>query len=425
MPAVAFHTEWEMERCDLLIIIRRLWANLLSSVDHAVHWRSHLTAKEVNWFTGRRCEANINKLILTMPVLIFVLGISALWRAFARGVSAVPWEGVATAIAIAIALVVLLVSLSLVRRSVKRPIAVQLPTRFLYGAWLLVACSVAALWAVRIQADPGADAIFYILIVAIAALPTLTIVEAGALYGACTLIALFAMAYARAPVIHYARYIALLAVSLFFSQLFFYNYMAMQIGRLRLQVSSESDTLTGLKNRRGLMNWLNEHRALIDNRASRVACGFLDIDKFKMYNDTFGHIEGDTCLKAVSGAIAAYFEEHSAAVCRFGGEEIVVIAIGVTQEQAKEHYQNASRAIADLRIIAPENGISPYVTVSIGVCCAWLKSVEEVWDLIDATDEALYAAKENGRNRIECTTYVPKRRKQNRESGIAYTNSEQ
>lgn len=395
----------------MLIILNRLILNLISSVDHAVHWKRHLSPKEAAWLMDRRSEANLNKLMLTCPALAIWLIAPLLWRASAQGGALPLAEGIWTSIAVLATVVVLSLALHIVKRSLRKPVEQRTQIRMLFSAWFVLACLAALLWQARLISDPTNFVFLHVLLIIVAAIPTLTIIEAGILYGALAAIEGFALYSIGAPFSHYLLYAALTLVSLFFNQLFFYNYLAMQIGRLRLKVSSESDALTGLYNRRGLMEWLNARRKRIDNRASRMACGFIDIDKFKMYNDTFGHIEGDACLKAVSALISDYFEPHAAAVCRFGGEEIVVIFIGAAPEQVRVHFENMARALADLRIPAPENGISEYVTVSIGLCCAWLKDVEEVWDLIDATDEALYAAKENGRNRIEVTQYIPKRRK--------------
>lgn len=154
------------------------------------------------------------------------------------------------------------------------------------------------------------------------------------------------------------------------------------------------DYLTGLYNRRYM---INAGRQLVANRnrghASFVVA-MLDIDYFKKVNDTYGHEAGDLVLKAVSDTLASEFRQTDI-VGRMGGEEFCVIAVSLAPEKRMEVFDRLRRAIEDLRVNIGDQEIR--VTISIGVCTEPLPTLE---DMINSADALLYAAKEGGRNRI-------------------------
>lgn len=154
----------------------------------------------------------------------------------------------------------------------------------------------------------------------------------------------------------------------------------------QLNKSATTDQLTGLGNRHLFMSILGQLP-----RTARIALLMIDIDRFKVLNDTLGHSAGDMCLVAVAKAIERRIEGRAHAM-RFGGEEFVVCAPDLDLAAAEELAEQIRRDVASAPICT-----SLTVTVSAGVA---LGPIEEVERLLREADDALYRAKADGRNRV-------------------------
>jgi diguanylate cyclase (GGDEF)-like protein len=126
----------------------------------------------------------------------------------------------------------------------------------------------------------------------------------------------------------------------------------------------------------------------------------LDVDLFKQFNDLYGHLAGDDCLKRVAETLKTTIQRESDLVARYGGEEFVVLLPSTNPEGAARVAENLLSAIRDLRI---EHAGSPHrvLTVSIGLasCCNRTAPIDRS-RLLEQVDAALYAAKRAGRNRL-------------------------
>ena len=162
---------------------------------------------------------------------------------------------------------------------------------------------------------------------------------------------------------------------------------------------SYTDDLTGIYNHRFFIQQLTLEVERQKRYASPLALLMIDIDYFKHYNDTNGHLAGDQVLKAIAILIQRGVR-HSDIVARYGGEEFSAILINAGKEKAFEIAERVRRMVADTRI--PNEGAQPNrnLTVSIGVA-TFSPSVSTLTDLIREADHALYRAKKAGRNRIE------------------------
>jgi diguanylate cyclase (GGDEF)-like protein len=176
------------------------------------------------------------------------------------------------------------------------------------------------------------------------------------------------------------------------------------LSRLRDQLRREGaeevakrDTLTGLSNRRQLAETVEELWA--GEAAATAAVIMLDIDHFKRFNDSYGHIAGDTCLKRVAAAVASELRSNSDLAVRYGGEEFLVLMPDAELSTAIRIAERIRRHIEDLAI--PHDGIGQLgvVTVSLGVI-AGPTAVHDFVELVAAADAALYAAKRGGRNQV-------------------------
>lgn len=172
--------------------------------------------------------------------------------------------------------------------------------------------------------------------------------------------------------------------------------------RLCAQVFEELsiiDPLTGLGNRRALEQWVNTQRKANVNRPVSVVIA--DIDYFKTYNDTFGHLAGDDCLRRVSGLLASEARKTGDRVCRFGGEEFIVFLIDTNMQTAIAVAERMRREIAAKRIPHRTPTGSNNVTASFGIATGELTEDFDLNALIEEADGALYKAKQHGRNRVE------------------------
>ena len=160
-----------------------------------------------------------------------------------------------------------------------------------------------------------------------------------------------------------------------------------------------SDFLTGVRNRRGFDLVFETAWNGARKNGGKLTLYMIDIDNFKNYNDLYGHVEGDKCLKAVAEAIADAMRKGDC-VARYGGEEFAVL---VSDTERLNEEMIAKRILASVasKGIAHGDSVAPYVTVSIG-CADCIPSEGDLscTGLIQMADRALYRAKEDGRNRI-------------------------
>jgi diguanylate cyclase (GGDEF)-like protein len=168
----------------------------------------------------------------------------------------------------------------------------------------------------------------------------------------------------------------------------------------QLQILSVTDSLTGIANRRYFDNIMIKEwrRAVRDHK--ELSLIMVDIDHFKQYNDFYGHIQGDTCLKKVVTALKKAIKRSADMIARYGGEEFVALLPSTDSEGAKKiavAMQKATHRMKEEHIKSPVDKI---VTVSIGIATSLPKKDGKWETLIDAADNALYQAKSLGRDQI-------------------------
>ena len=166
-----------------------------------------------------------------------------------------------------------------------------------------------------------------------------------------------------------------------------------------LREIAQRDGLTGLFNRRCLDEVLHTELLRAAREKKPLSMLLVDVDHFKSFNDTHGHLAGDTCLRHVAGTIAACVARPADLVARFGGEEFAVLLPGTETAGAQQVAEHVKSAIA-----AQHHDDVGDVTVSIGVATLWPQAATAAEDLIASADHALYAAKAAGRNRVEIAT---------------------
>ena len=162
-----------------------------------------------------------------------------------------------------------------------------------------------------------------------------------------------------------------------------------------LEGEAHTDTLTGLPNRRRFDEEFARAFGSAIRRSSPIGVAIIDIDRFKNYNDSFGHQAGDEALRRIGEAIAESVERSGDFAARYGGEEFVVILEDTTLAGAAGVGERIRNAVLDAGIRAPAGGL---LSVSVGVAARLPGSTGEA--LLRQADAALYDAKNAGRNRV-------------------------
>jgi len=161
------------------------------------------------------------------------------------------------------------------------------------------------------------------------------------------------------------------------------------------------DGLTGVANRRHFEEVLNNEWKRALRRNMPLSLLMIDIDFFKLYNDTCGHLAGDECLKKVAKKIKANLKRAGDLAARYGGEEFAVILPDTDARGAAVVAERIRQGIVNLKIIHPASHVSKYVTVSLGGAAVIPSPNSSPQQLISVADKALYQAKQGGRNRVE------------------------
>lgn len=191
-----------------------------------------------------------------------------------------------------------------------------------------------------------------------------------------------------------------------------FDTMATALGEARAQLEKLAtiDSLLGIANRRKFdevfdKEWLRARRA-----REPLTLLMIDLDRFKSYNDRYGHPAGDECLQRVVKAVDRALRRPGDLLARYGGEELVCVLAETDLEGAIVVSESIRATVYEENIIH-EDGVDGRVTVSIGLAVAVPDATMTAEHLLDAADRALYAAKDAGRNRVESTALRPELRR--------------
>lgn len=164
---------------------------------------------------------------------------------------------------------------------------------------------------------------------------------------------------------------------------------------------AERDGLTGLYNRRSYDEYIERIWRQSKREQQQLTIMLIDIDHFKAFNDCYGHQAGDDALKEVANVISLSAQRPLDFAARFGGEEFALILYGPAREYGRELPNQLREAVRDLKIVHDESPTDQYLTVSIGVAMVHPDAKRSMAGAIQMADEALYEAKEDGRNRVK------------------------
>jgi diguanylate cyclase (GGDEF)-like protein len=198
------------------------------------------------------------------------------------------------------------------------------------------------------------------------------------------------------PVGFGAMYVGIIFVNLmgayFADKMYFKDYL--------LYCLSNCDELTGVYNRRYLEKKLRKEWKTCYEEKKAISCCLIDIDFFKNFNDTYGHLRGDVILKKVSATLTKSIEGTGYFVARYGGEEFIIILKNRNTKESLVFAEKIRMALEGLKIQHGASTISAYLTLSIGVSSIIPADDFKYEELINQADIALYQAKNAGRNKV-------------------------
>ncbi|MBD1883976.1 diguanylate cyclase [Microcoleus sp. FACHB-45] len=177
-------------------------------------------------------------------------------------------------------------------------------------------------------------------------------------------------------------------------------YRKLAIANQKLQQLATTDGLTGIANRRQFDRVLSLEWRRLAREELPLSLIMFDIDFFKLYNEFYGHVGGDDCLRQVAGAIARATNRAGDLTARYGGEEFALVLPNTSAQGANVVARKICDGIASLKLPHAQSSIGPYVTLSCGIATAIPSAQESPNTLIRSADSALYQAKTEGKNRI-------------------------
>ncbi|MEA5059637.1 MAG: GGDEF domain-containing protein [Candidatus Pelethousia sp.] len=164
------------------------------------------------------------------------------------------------------------------------------------------------------------------------------------------------------------------------------------------------DALTEIYNRHFLMTNLEDILEHLRENGEWISIMMLDVDYFKLFNDTYGHLAGDVCLRRVADAICKILSGKSGFAVRYGGEEFIVVLPGMNRACGENVAKDILEGIQKMNILHETSPIAQHITISIGFVSAIPLRGIDMQSYIDRADAAMYLSKKSGRNRI---TFLP------------------
>lgn len=169
-----------------------------------------------------------------------------------------------------------------------------------------------------------------------------------------------------------------------------------KLGR-KLNRQATIDSLTGISNRRSILEFLDESVKQVAQNSGKLAVLMIDVDDFKQFNDTYGHLAGDKCLQMIGRCLQASVRTNVDQVGRYGGEEFLVVIKDADRENTAEIANKIRCKVAEL-LIELESDVTVKVSVTIGVSCSNTGHISDPKSLLLEADNALYHGKSQGRN---------------------------
>lgn len=184
--------------------------------------------------------------------------------------------------------------------------------------------------------------------------------------------------------------------------------LAQELIELNHELSQQSllDSMTSIYNRKALNEHIEKIALQIDEEPIYITIVMLDVDYFKQYNDTYGHIKGDQVLIQIAERLQKVAEEHGGFLARYGGEEFTIVLINVNESCVQSVCEKSVKYVEQLQIPHAASEVAPFVTLSVGAYSQLAENRKEVLETLQMADKLLYEVKNNGRNGYEANFVV-------------------
>ncbi len=167
-----------------------------------------------------------------------------------------------------------------------------------------------------------------------------------------------------------------------------------------LQEMARVDALTGVANRRRFFDQIKKEWSRAQRFGRPVSVFIIDVDNFKKYNDTYGHLEGDKCLREVAQELQSHINRPGDLLARYGGEEFAVLLPETSLDDARQVAEKCRAGIEGLQIPHEKNEQWGVVTISVGTSCGIPDKANGYADLLEMADQVMYDSKTGGRNKV-------------------------
>jgi diguanylate cyclase (GGDEF)-like protein len=179
------------------------------------------------------------------------------------------------------------------------------------------------------------------------------------------------------------------------------NHIALKLQTDALKRLSFMDGLTQVANRRRFDDTLDNELRRAARQQHELSLLMLDVDYFKLFNDHYGHGVGDQCLTRVAQAMQAEVNRPMDLIARYGGEEFVVLLPETDLEDARKVAESLRKTVDAMQISHAHSPAAAHITISIGVACNTQSETNSAVELLELADQALYLAKQSGRNQVK------------------------
>ncbi|MDI1292622.1 MAG: diguanylate cyclase [Methylobacter sp.] len=178
------------------------------------------------------------------------------------------------------------------------------------------------------------------------------------------------------------------------------NHMNYIWQRKQLESDALIDSLTGIANRRQFDHTVDDEWRRANRHGSTLSLAMIDVDYFKLYNDTYGHGEGDQALRQIAKAMSQALNRSSDLVARYGGEEFVLLLPEIESDEAVRIAEQIRLAVEALGLCHQKSSVAACVTISIGGVSLVPSSNVSIAEMLVLADNQLYLAKDAGRNAV-------------------------
>ena len=269
--------------------------------------------------------------------------------------------------------------------------------RFIYTLYWLFYTAEAMSFSLMELFDRGTVNNYITFIIVFTVLPILEPLPKTLVFFAAMAAQLWTMIYVDSSIGSIAVCAAVTAAGIFFSCVRFFFYISDKLTTKNLEFSANGDLLTGFMNRRGFLSRFVPLTEFCNNNGYDLCIIMIDIDNFKRFNDTYGHLKGDSCLRDVAACLKKDFSRPTDLCVRYGGEEFLIVTAQRDMGRLITHLQNVLFKISKLKI----EDIDESVTVSVGVFSSKYDN-SDIKERIEKADSQLYNAKNSGKN---CVSY--------------------